>query len=116
MLSDPLSITINTVASDLNLTQPGENRSVYTSDDGLMKLTISHAESGKKTRRLCRLDVRTVAADPLTAVNAYKDFSTYMVIEEPDFGFTTTEMDNIIQGLFSLLTTALVTEILRGQH
>lgn len=113
---DPITITINSVAETFNCVSPGENRSVYKTADGEFTLTLSHMVSGNKTRHLVRLDQRVLAEDPLTAVNAYKDQGTYLVIEEPDFGFSDSEIDLNVQGLVSFLTSANVTDVLEGQH
>lgn len=117
MLSDPQTITIDAVPYTFNCVEPGETRSVYKTADAKMKLTVSHLETRNgRARHLARLDVRTVAADPLTAVNAYKDDSVYFVIDRSDFGMTNTVLDNHFQGLVAWATTAIVNDILEFQH
>lgn len=115
-LTSPQIITVDATPHTLNLVEPGERRSIYKTADGLRKLTISNADAGVRTRCLARHDVRKVAADPLSAVNAYKDLGIYLVTDKPDFGFTNAEIDKIVQGFLAWLTTAVVTDILEGQH
>lgn len=114
--SSPQTITVDATPYTLNLVEPGERRSIYKTADGLRKLTISNADSGPRARYLARCDVRKVAADPLTAVNAYKDLAFYLVMDNADFGFSNDEIDKEVQGFLTWLTTAVVTDILEGQH
>jgi hypothetical protein len=65
---------------------------------------------------MVRADQRVVAADPLTSVNEYKDLGVYLVIDEPEYGFTDAEIDYVVQALTTWLSTANVTDILESQH
>lgn len=115
--SDPQTITINAVDKVCNLVEPGATKSVYATADEEVKLTISHQATSKdRTRRLARIDQRVVAADPLTSENEYKTTGVYLVIDEPEYGFSDTELDNLVQGFCAWLTSANVGKILSGQH
>lgn len=114
--TDPQTITINAVGKVCNRVSSGDKRSVYSTSDEEFKLTISHQESKSRTRRMVRIDQRVVAADPLTSVNEYKSTGVYMVIDEPEYGFSDTEIDYLVQGLCDFLTTANVTAVLGNQH
>lgn len=114
--TDPQTITIDTVESTLNKIQSVGYSSEYATPDENLKLKISHQDSKKKTRRLVRLDVRKIAADPLTAVNEYKDSGIYFVIEDPEFGFTSEELEDYITGFIAWFTSANIQKLLANQH
>lgn len=114
--ADPQTITVNTVAQTLNRIKSDGYRSEYAVDDEEFKLTISHQELKTRTRRMVRVDQRVVAADPLTSENEYKDLGVYIVVDEPEYGFSDTEIDYVVQALAAWLTTANVTKVLTHQH
>lgn len=115
-LSDPQTLTVNSVAQTLNRIKSDGYRSEYLEDVEEFKLTVSHQESGDRTRRMARVDQRVVAADPLTSVNEYKSLGVYLVIDEPEYGFSDTEIDYVVQALCTWLSTATVTKLLGNQH
>lgn len=122
-LTDPISITLNSVAVSLPKTSVGENKSAYTKDDGLVKISVSHQEVGKnngaKTRRVIRLDTTDVAADPLLAgVNREVPFEAYLVIVDPKIGLTLAAKKDKVTSLLTYLTAssgAVLTKILGGE-
>lgn len=116
MLTSPQSVTINSVATDLNRTEPGQTSSVYESADGTLTFKVSHQASGKRMRRMARLDQTVVAADPLTAVNAYQKAGVYIVIDEPEFGFDATDVEYLVEGLKTWLTSANILAMLANRH
>lgn len=115
-LSDPQTVTINTVDSTCARIKSDGFKSIYATSDEAVKLTVSHQEAKNRTRRMVRLDQRVVAADPLTSVNEYKSAGIYVVIDEPEYGFTDTELDYLVQALTAWLSTANVTKILGNEH
>lgn len=115
-LADPQTITVNTVAKTCNRIKSDGFKSIYATSDEEFKLTVSHQESKQRTRRMVRVDQRVVAADPLTSVNEYKDLGCYLVIDEPEYGFSDTEIDYVVQALAAWLTTAQVGKVLANQH
>lgn len=114
MFSDPQSVTVNLVAKSLPLTSREGMVSVYSEDTGEHILRVSHQEASRD-RRVVRLDHEKIAADPLTAVNATVSTSVYIVIDEPKWGYTDTEIDYLVQGLTGWLTTANVLKVLGGE-
>lgn len=115
MLSDPQTIA----STDCPCISRNDNRSIYQSADGILKLTVSHSPSGKRTRHLIRLDQTLIAEDPLSAVNVSQQAAVYMVIDEPEFGFTDEQlkgMVNAIQAYVSADTFAVTYDILELQH
>jgi len=119
-LADPLSITLNSVATSLPKTNMIESKSTYTKDDGLVKLTVAHQEVGKtKTRRVIRLDTTDVAADPLLAgINREVPFEAYLVIVDPKVGLTIAAKKDKVTSLLTLITAssgAVLTKVLGGE-
>lgn len=119
MFTDPQSVTINTVANSLPKISSGSNQSIYQKDDGTVKLTVSH-QYGSRTRRLIRLDHSKIASDPLMAgVNVRATFSTYLVLDVPNTGYTVTEQKQIVDAFTAYLTAssgAIVTKALGGEN
>jgi hypothetical protein len=116
MLASPQTITINAVPKTCNKISEDLKSSTYANDDGTVEFKVSHQVSKLRTRRMARLDQTVIAADPLTAENAYQKVGAYLVIDEPTFGFSTTEIDYLVQALTLWLTTANVTAMLAGRH
>lgn len=118
-LSDPQSVTLNSVATSLPRVSTGENKSTYQKDDGFVKLSVAHTPSRATTRRVVRLDTTDVAADPLLAgVNREVPFSAYLVIVSPNVGLTLAAQKDKVLGLTTALTAssgALLTKILGGE-
>lgn len=114
--SDPQTVTINTVDKTCNRISTSGMKSVYQTADEEVKLTISHQEAKGRTRRMVRLDQRTVATDPLSSENEYKTLSAYLVIDEPEYGFTDTLIDYLVQALTGFLSSANVAKVASNQH
>lgn len=115
-LSDPQSVTVNTVAKSMPRIQTEQGKSIYQKDDQTFRLTVSHQTSGTRVRHMVRLDEKKVAADPLTAVNSYQTTGVYLVIDEPAYGFTDTEINYDVQALVAWLTQANVLKVLALEH
>lgn len=115
-LSDPQTVTIDATPYTLNRVKSDGFRSEYATADETLKLTVSHQESKMRTRRMCRIDKRVVAADPLTSVNEYKTAGIYLVIDEPEFGFSDSDLDNVLQGFKAWLDSTMALKVLGNQH
>jgi predicted Zn-dependent peptidase len=114
--ADPQTITVNSVPKTLNRVKSDGLRSEYVAADEEFKMTISHQESSKRTRRMVRVDQRIVAEDPLTSVNEYKSLGVYLVVDEPEYGFSDAEIDHVVQALATWLSTGNVSDVLESQH
>lgn len=118
-LTDPQSVTINAVAISLPRTSSGTNSSIYTSNDGLVKETLSH-QYGRSSRHLIRLDHSKIAADPFqSSVNAKYKMACYMVIDVPPVGYTVAEAKQVVDGLIAQLNAssgALITKLIGGEN
>lgn len=112
----PQVITINSVATDFHRTIPDKTSSTYVTVDGSNLLKISHQETKSRVRHLARLDRTVVAADPLTAENAFQMAGCYLVIDEPLFGFTDADLVTLAKEFIAWLTTANLTAIVANRH
>lgn len=115
-LATPQTVTINAVAKTLDRIEEDKTSSVYSNADGSYVLRVSHQKSKGRTRRMVRLDSTIIATDPLTAQNAYQKAGIYLVIDEPDVGFTDVELAYYINGLVGWFTAGNITAILSSRH
>lgn len=119
MFADPQSVTINAVAQTLPRTSSGSNSGIFTTNDGLVKLSVQHSY-GARNRRVIRLDHRKVGADPLlSGVNNEYTMSVYAVVDVPKVGYTVTEQKQVIDGFLAALSAssgAKITQLLGGEN
>lgn len=117
--TDPQSVTISGVATSLPRTGSGPNNGTFTSADGLVQLSVSHAY-GRRTRRTIRISHSKVAADPFVpSQNARYSMSTYIVTDVPLTGYTVAEAKAVVDALTGYLTAtsgARVTQLLGGEN
>lgn len=95
MFTDPQTFVVSTVEKSLPRISTEGSQSLYSTADEAFKMRISHQESKGRTRHMVRIDQRVVAPNPLTAVNEYKTLGVYLVIDEPEYGFTDAEIVNV---------------------
>lgn len=115
MFADPQSITVNAVAKSLPRTRVGELNATYSQDIGEFQLRISHQETSKRIRRMVRIDQKKIAADPLTAINAYQSAGVYLVIDEPQTGFSDTELTYLVDALKAWLSAGNTAKVLASE-
>lgn len=115
MLADPQSVTINAVATSLARTNMAPTQNIYMSADGLTTLTTKQNKTASRFRREYRLSQTKVAADPISAVNKQVGFSVYLVIDEPTFGFSDTEIGYVIAALKAAVDATLWGKLLQGE-
>lgn len=114
-LSDPQSITVNSVAKSLPRVSFGDGQATYRSADEQFQLRISHKPAKGRKRHMIRIDQTVVAADPLTAENASQNLGVYLVVDEPSFGFDDTTIDYLVVALRSFCVTATMLRVLGGE-
>lgn len=118
-LSDPQSVTINAVAISLPRTSASPNAGAFTSNDGLVKETVSH-QYGRRNRHLLRIDHSKIAPDPLiSAQNIKYSMSFYVVADVPETGYTVAEAKQVVDGFIAQLNAssgALITKLLGGEN
>jgi hypothetical protein len=116
--TDPLSITISAVTTPLPRTSVDEDESLYTSSDGLIRVTASH-DIGKRTRRLLKVEHSKLTSDPFKPTeNVRVSMSHYIVFDVPPAGYSATEQLAVYTGfkaLYSATSDALITKLLGGE-
>lgn len=119
-LADPNSVTISAITTPLPRTSTEEDKSEYTSADGLIQLIASH-DYGKRVRHLIRLDTSKITADPYKpAENVRVGMSVYTVFDMPvpGAGYTNAEALAAWVGFNTLLTASsnvAITKLLGGE-
>jgi hypothetical protein len=96
-----------------------KDESEYTSNDGLIRLSVSHSY-GKRNRRLIRIDHAKMAPDAFRpSENVQVGMAVYTVFDLPSKGgYTPTEALAVFTGFNALLTAssnAVVTKLLGGE-
>lgn len=116
--TDPITVTINAVPYVLACVETLATAKVYKDPTDTVRLTISHlATKAKRTRRLVRLDLKKITADPFTpSINREVEATYSTVVDEPADGtFTNTELLNVAKGLIAWQTDANVGKVLNGE-
>jgi hypothetical protein len=117
--ADPQSVTINAVPVSLPRTSSGPSTGTFSSSDGLVGLTVSHAY-GRRTRRTLRLSSSKISADPfIPNQNVKSSMSTYIVVDTPVNGYTNAEIKFVVDALCAYLTASSgskVTQLLGGEN
>lgn len=65
---------------------------------------------------MVRLDKTVVAADPLTTEKAYQRAGVYLVIDEPEYGFTDADLEDLVEAVKGWLTSANILAVLASRH
>jgi len=116
--TDPQSITIGGVTTSLPRVSNLGDGAKYSSSDGLIDLSASHAY-GRRTRRVLRVDHQKITSDPfIPAQNAEVSMSNYIVFDLPKVGYTNAEALAVYNGfktMFTASTDALITKLLGGE-
>lgn len=106
MYADPQLVTISGVTKSLPKIKQGQTDSTFRTADETCQLRISHQTTKARTRRMARLDLTVIAADPLTAINTSQTAGVYFVVDEPRYGFTDAALSALIVGLGNWLVDA----------
>lgn len=117
--ADPQSVTIDGTAISLPRVSSGVNAGAFKSNDGLTALSANHQYGTRRTRRVIRLDISKIAADPLLAgVNVKADMSVYLVVDLPVTGYNVADTKKITDGFVAKLSAssgAIMTSLLGGE-
>lgn len=114
--ADPQSITINSETTTLNRVAFGTNSGRFASTDGTVAISVSHKGTGKSASRLLRLEMKKIAADPLTSENMEAMASAHVVLSVPRAGFSTDEQQQLLTALADYLKSGTVaTKFIGGE-
>lgn len=120
MLTDPQTLTVGGQAKTLNRIATNGTSSTYRTADEAYEFTISHQRTkANRTRHEVKVTTKAVAANPVTSSNARVDASFYFVIDQPEFGFTDTQLNDLAQAVFGWATAsagAKTLQVLEDQH
>lgn len=126
MLSDPLVVSVAGVNTNLPKVRAFPQKSIYSTDDEVLKLTVSHADVGggktgqeARTRRMVRLDRRATVVNPVSLANELKTSAVYIVFDEPETGFADSQLIADMTSLTLWLTAssnANAAKVLTDQH
>lgn len=112
MFADPQSITVNSVAQSMPRIETGTRKSIYQKNDQSFTLTLSHqTQANGRVRHLARFDQRAVVTNPLDSTNDYDTLSFYVVIDRPSYGFTMTQVEQLITGFKTWLDNTCVDKL-----
>lgn len=111
-LADPQVVTVNAVAQSMPRLQSDGKSAVYANADESFKLSVSHEKpvvKGKtRVRSLARIDQRAIVTNPLDSTNDYDTLTVYLVIDRPEVGFSSTQVDQLVSGFKTWLTSTMV--------
>lgn len=115
--TDPQTVVLNGATKTLNRISADGYSAEYRTAEEDLTLRISHQPNTKtgRTRRMVRLDGRVVAADPLSSVQEYKELGVYVVVDEPEYGFSDTEIAYYTTALASWMSAANIAKLLSQQ-
>lgn len=111
MLTDPQIITVNAVAKSMARILSEGLKSTYQSADGLFKLTVSHQETNTRIRSMMRVDQKAIVVDPLTSANDFDTLTYYSVIDRPEFGFSSTQLVQLIAAHSVWLDSTMINKL-----
>lgn len=119
MLTDPQIITINSIAKSMPRVAIGglgsKTGTIYQTSDELVKLTINHTKSNTRVRSVSRVDQRAIVVDPLSSVSDYDSLGIYLVIDRPEYGFSVAQIDYLVTGYKTWLSSAILAQLLGGE-
>jgi len=119
-LADPQTVTISGTTVPLPRTKTEGSETEYTISDGMVKLSVSHANNGKRGRSVIRIDHAKLAPDPFqSGENVKTGCAIYTVVDYPAAGYyTDPELLAIWQGFNAQLvaaSNAVFTKFLGGE-
>jgi hypothetical protein len=119
--SDPISVTINAVATSFPRVATNGRSAEYATADGNYRLNISHTVDAKNNLKgeshLVKLTQRKLSVNPLSNLNEWVEANVWMVIKQPSNGYTDTELKYLIAALAtSFMTSGNQDKILGNEY
>lgn len=108
MYADPQTVTINGVATPMPRqgTATPDRMGSFVTADGLTRFDIRQNKTANRYRREVRLSQIKVAADPITTLNKEISTSVMIVVDEPRWGFSDTEIGYLTAALIAWFSNA----------
>lgn len=115
--ADPQSVTINAVAFSLPRVAGGDpqRNAIYRHVDGNVELKISQNSTTSRFRREFRVTQKKVATDPISAQNKELSASVILAIDEPRWGFSLVEKQQLAAAMVLYFTNANRDKLLSGE-
>lgn len=117
MYADPQSVTVNGVAVSLprqGSTQP-DRLGTFATPDGTFTFDVRQNKTAQRFRREVRLTQKKVAADPISTLNKEISTSVILVVDEPRWGFSDTELSYLTAAVVAWFTNANRDKLLGGE-
>jgi len=115
LLTDPQTITVNAVAKTMPKVQADGQHALYSLADQTFKLDIRHTsrkvDKKDRVRSLVTFTQAAVVADPITAVNDLETVAVSFQLDRPVAGFTSTQIQQMVTGFNSWLTSTMVDKL-----
>lgn len=115
MFADPQTLSVNSTNTAFAKTKVGQSESTFTNAAETHAFTLKQNQTKGRFRREVRISQQKVAADPISAVNQAVGASVYLVIDEPKFGFSNAELEQLWATLVAFGTSANLNKLLNGE-
>lgn len=115
MLAEPQTITVNAVPKVMPKVLVDGRHSVFELPDKSFVLDVKHnfvtRDKKARVKSLVTFTQRAAVPDPLTSVNDWETVALSLQIDRPEVGFTSAQVDQLVQGFKTWLTTAMVGQL-----
>lgn len=117
MFADPQSVTVNAVAKSLARqgTSSPETLGRFVTADGEFEYTVRQNKTANRFRREIRLTQKKVSADPISAINKEISTSVMVVVDEPRWGFSDTEIGYLTAAIITAFDSTARDKLLAGE-
>lgn len=117
MYADPQTVTVNAVAQTLARqgSASPDRIGTFATADGTFTFDVRQNKTATRFRREVRLTQKKVAADPVTAVNKEVSTSVMIVVDEPRWGFSDTELGYLTSALTAWFDATARGKLLGGE-
>lgn len=117
MYADPQTVTVNAVAQTLPRqgSASPDREGVFSTADGTFVFTVRQNKTANRFRREVRLTQKKVAPDPISAVNKEVSTSVMIVVDEPRWGFSDTELGYLTAAIIAWFSNANRDKLLGGE-
>lgn len=110
MLTDPQTVTVATIAKVMPKVSSSGTSAHYQLADQSFALDISHQTTKDlRVRSLAKITQRAIVTSPLDSTQSdYDTLAFHVVIDRPEYGFTQTQVNDLIAGFKTWLDATMV--------